>query len=362
MQEAVPASPITFEQELLLRAALCPGDEAVRSWRRWKERVTPGSIDQGSTRLLPLLYNNLKLNGVAELAMEELCQHYLQTWSNNEVLLHELVTLLRLFHESRIETLLLKGAPLALLFYKDLGLRPMSDVDVLVRPEKVLSAIEILHREGWKSVYQSPATLIPYQHALEFTGDGGYKLDLHWRALWDGRQGISDDDFWDSAVAMEIDGVRTSTLNPADQLLHVCVHGAAWNSLPPLRWIADSAHIIRVAQAAIDWEQLVKRTRERRLMLPVRDALGYLQAFLGAPIPPDVIKALRNIPASKLESTLYRTRVGKSRRLRRLNVLYYWYCAWRRTQDSYPRRFFDFLRYVTCFCGHKFSFASRGRR
>ncbi len=360
--KAVSKPVHTCEQELLLRAALCQGEEALSAWRAWSNLVNLASIDGGSARLLPLLYHNLQLNCVADPPIGKLLEEYVQTWCHNEILFHELGNLLRSFQTNGIETLLLKGAPLALLFYKDLGLRPMSDVDVLVRRQQARSAIKILHRAGWKSIYESPEALIPYQHAVEFTHDEGHRLDLHWRVLWDGKQEISDDEYWDSAVTMEIDDVRTRTLNPADHLLHICVHGAAWNNLPPLRWVADAAYVLRVAGPAINWDQLVKRTRERRLMLPMRDALAYLQDLLGIPIPSDVVKIISNIPASRLESTLYRLRAGEQPFLRKLNTLYYWYCAWRLAHNSYHQRFLDFLRYLRCFGGAKVSLALRGRK
>jgi len=36
--------------------------------------------------------------------------------------------------------------------------------------------------------------------------------------------------------AINIQGVSTLILNPTDQLLHVCVHGAAWDAVPHVRW------------------------------------------------------------------------------------------------------------------------------
>jgi hypothetical protein len=271
----------TFQQELLLQAALLGGDDAISSWLEWKKSADLANLDGGSARLLPLLYQNLSLHGVEEPIMERLKEEYVNTWRDNELLFYEIATLLRLFHEAGVEILLLKGAALSLHFYKDSGLRPMSDVDILVQPQKAEMAIRLLHQAGWKSAYESPEVLIPYRHAIEFSNEEGRRLDLHWKALWGEAQEANDDDFWEGSIPIETDGVPTRILNPTDQLLHVCAHGAAWNDLPPLRWVADAAIIMRAENSEIDWERLMKQTRMRRLMLPMSDALGYLRKILG---------------------------------------------------------------------------------
>lgn len=346
----------TFQQELLLRAALSRGDEVLTSWLRWKGCTDLDSLDGGSARLLPLVYRNLGLHGVEDPDTERLKAEYVHTWCHNEILFDELAALLRTFQAEGVETLVLKGAALALHFYKDAGLRPMSDVDVLVRPGKAHSAIRLLHRAGWKTIYESPEVLIPYQHAVEFSDGRGHRLDLHWKVLWDGRQEISDDVFWEGAVPIEINGVPTSTPGPTAHLLHVCVHGAAWNDLPPLRWVADAVTVLRTAGTEIDWDGLIRQVRARRLMLPMRDALGYLQSFPDAHIPADVLRTVRGMPASYKERVLYRIRSGRNRRLRKINVLYYWYGAWRLSDNPRPlHKFSEFIRYLRCFGRAKFS-------
>ena len=51
-------------QELLLRAGLLRGAEATDAWQRWQIANDINKIDQGSFRLLPLVYRNLSANSV----------------------------------------------------------------------------------------------------------------------------------------------------------------------------------------------------------------------------------------------------------------------------------------------------------
>ncbi len=358
----------TFQQELLLRAALSQGDDVLSSWRQWKRSADLARIDGGSARLLPLVYHNLNLHGVEEVMMERLKEEYVRTWYHNEFLFHEIAALLRSFQIAGIETIVLKGVALALHYYRDAGLRPMSDGDILVPLQKAGLAIKLLQEAGWKSVYESPEALIPYQHSVEFSDGQGHSFDLHWKVLWDGLQAVSDNDFWESAIPIEINNVPTSILNPTDQLLHVCVHGAAWSDLPPLRWVADAAIITRRAKSEINWERLIEQIQKRRLMLPMRDTLGYLQNLLGLPIPGDVLITIQNIPASRLERILYRIRTSPNIGLQGLHILYYWFNAWQLSHDSFHHKLLDFSRYIKCLWGIEylwqtpFYIASKGTR
>ena len=50
----------TETQELLLRACLMNDHQALAAWQQWQVVFESGSFDEGSRRLLPLLYRNLK--------------------------------------------------------------------------------------------------------------------------------------------------------------------------------------------------------------------------------------------------------------------------------------------------------------
>jgi hypothetical protein len=103
--------------------------------------------------------------------------------------------------------------------------------------------------------------------------------------------------------------VATRALNPTDQLLHVCVHGAEWNPTPSFRWVADAVTIVNTAQPEIDWDRLITQTQKRRLVLPLRDTLSYLQGPVNAPVPPAVLGELHDMPVSKVERMEHKTRI-----------------------------------------------------
>ena len=63
-----------------------------------------------------------------------------------------------LLNDASIPTILLKGMALSQRYYRDLGLRPMFDLDLLVPPQRAKAAYEILGPLGWTSRLPGPPT------------------------------------------------------------------------------------------------------------------------------------------------------------------------------------------------------------
>jgi len=295
------------QQELLLRAALLTGNEAIEAWTEWKSSVEIEQIDSGSHRMLPLLYRNLQAHGIKDPAMSKYKGVYRHTWYKNQMLFHAIPFLLRYFRDREIKTLILKGAALTVLYYKDYGLRPMNDFDVLVRMKEALPAIELLQRLRWAPIDFTPTeNYISVSYSHGFRNSAGQEFDLHWHVLSQSRGVDADDDFWDGAIPATIHDDMTLVLNPADQLLHVCIHGARWNYTPPFRWVADAMAILNVSQSHIDWNRLIAQSLKRRLILPLRESLRYLRDTVSAPIPSEIWERIRDLPIPNIERIEYK--------------------------------------------------------
>jgi len=220
----------TWQQELLLRAALLQGKNSIEAWEKWKSSTDINQLDLGSHRLLPQLYRNLHVQGVKDRLLEKFKGIYRRTWCDNQLLFHEVSALLRSLGDAGIETIVLKGAALALLHYRDCGLRPMNDFDVMVHVEQRSAAIDLLRKLGWTPIPRSPEgvteTYLSVVNSHGFTHIAGRECDLHWHLFPECCQVDADNDFWEQAVPFEIHDVLSRSLAPTDQLLHVCVHGA----------------------------------------------------------------------------------------------------------------------------------------
>jgi hypothetical protein len=299
----------TPAQRLLLRAALLDGDAAADAWIAWRRDNDIDETDSGSHRLLPLLYRNLQRNGIVDDDLGRLKGVYRQTWYRNRMSMHAAADVLRTLTSAGIETMVLKGAPLAIEQYGEPGVRPMNDIDVMVRTPDAERAAAVLRAAGFRAPLH-PGKLgraTEIFHAIGFGDATGRSIDLHWHLLEECRQQDSDDRFWADSHVIEIEGAPTRALSATDQLLHVCVHGSRWDPLPPIRWAADAYTLIAKNTETLDWERLVREARARQLTLSLRGCLAYLRDELNAPVPASVLEQLRRSRTTRLERWDYRT-------------------------------------------------------
>lgn len=296
----------TRAQELILRAALLQGEPALEAWKEWTRAVNLDVIDYGSHRMVPQLYRNLQRHGVKDPMIDRLKGVYRYYLYKNQILMHRIAALLAALEAAGIKTIVLKGAALIPLYYREIGVRPMLDADVLVRPHQAKQAMEVLHNLRWKPFrYGEPQKRIPIVHSTPFEDEGGRQLDLHWHLFWECFNAGDIDDYWENAIPIEIGGVSTLALSSTDQLLHTCWHGARWNEVPPIRWVADAMAILNASAAEIEWASLLQKAQRHRIVLPVKDSLEYLKNKFDAPVPDSLLNSLAAVRTSKMERENY---------------------------------------------------------
>ena len=305
----------THRVELLLKAALLKGEEAKDAWRNWRAHVDfEGELDWTSYRLLPLLYQNLKRLRVDDPLMGRIKGVYRRAWYRNQNLFRSGAAVIRALQAAGIETLILKGAALTWLYYKDYGLRPMEDFDVLVPTQKRRAAIDVLNRNGWTPrvfsfcpLEESTERRLDVLHAWPFNNGVQQELDLHWHVIPPlVVDTVGDEDFWACAIPVANDSVTALALNASDQLFHICAHGGGWSPMVSMQWVADALTILNTAQEEIDWEQLVERAKQHQLTLPLLTALQYLTRAFHAAVPADILERLSEVPVSDLDRKYYR--------------------------------------------------------
>jgi hypothetical protein len=174
-------------------------------------------------------------------------------------------------------------------------------VDLLVPASRAADALDVVRAAGFEAKDDGRQWPPRFTAARGFRDSAGLELDLHCHVLHECLYDGADDDFWAGAQAFDVSGVATLGLNPADQLLHVVVHGLRHSLVPPVRWVADATTIIRASAAGLEWERLVEQVRRRRLGQIVASGLRYLQTGFDVGVPPAVMRALDDMPASLTE-------------------------------------------------------------
>jgi Uncharacterised nucleotidyltransferase len=307
---------------LALRAALLPGEAALAAFAEWRRLTDFAAIDAATQRLVPLIYHNVGARAGADPVLGRMRGIYRRTWVINELRLAECARAIATLNAAGIPSALLKGAAMIVRWIRDPGLRWMGDLDVLVERGQARAAIEALVGEGWRPEAARADRFreadLEEGHAVGLRSPSGQELDLHWRALREGRLDGRDRALWERAEPIQIGGQPTRVLAPEDHVYHACAHAASWSGDGRIDWAADAAIIHGAVGARFDWERLVGLARGDRLEVPVGALVALLGEALAIPVPASVTRALRpRRPAivDRLEFALRRRRPHELGRL-----------------------------------------------
>ena len=114
----------------------------------------------------------------------------------------------------------------------------------------------------------------------------------------------ADRPFWEGSEELILQGKRIRSLNASDLLLHVCIHGAFWNPMAPVRWIPDAYMLLTSEKAEICWDRLGNLAEQRSLAQPLANCLRVLEELLEVSISQDLLRRLDKSPGS-VSSRLY---------------------------------------------------------
>ncbi|MCH8146402.1 MAG: nucleotidyltransferase family protein [Planctomycetes bacterium] len=209
----------------------------------------------------------------------------------------ELARILTAFHRAGIPVMLLKGAALGPTIYGRPDLRPMGDVDLLVRPEHVTDALALLCADGARRGFELiRADFFPkYHYEVEFFTGGPRpaRLDLHARPFRPLRiaRTMPDDALWTHALRISINDVPAWM--PCHELMfvHLAAH-AAFHGCTRLIWLYDLKRVVRTVGEEMDWKMMTDACRQWRLSHAVHDALSKAQDLLGSFLPNEVLETL----------------------------------------------------------------------
>lgn len=219
-------------------------------------------------RLEPLLHWQLRnrppLAPVPQLIAAELAAEFRAQTLRSLELRGVIIGIQRCLRERRIDAVFLKGAFLAFQVYPHPALRPLRDLDILVRRQDGVAAFDALKCAGFTRLSAAagdPAAAALYRKHLPplASKSGSVLVELHTRLFeTHGDRGSAPGELadepavWNRRIFADEGTARVAYLSPADQLLHVMVHAIVDHHLDngPLT-LADIAYLVR--QSDIDW-------------------------------------------------------------------------------------------------------------
>jgi len=239
----------------------------------------------------PILYLRLKnqKDSFPETFFGKLEKDYYQNLRRNILMWEEIKPILKSFKEDGIEVILLKGVALAELVYKNLALRPMSDVDLLVKKEELPRIDEKMRKFGYSTDENYRNSLryssINYLNSIEYRKKV-VSVHFHWHLVnstlpsFMYASKINMKKIWKEAIPVKISGTETLSLAPHHLLIHLSEHASKpGHSLSRLILLYDIAETIKVYQEELNWELLINEARVFNLNRPLYYSL-YLTSRL----------------------------------------------------------------------------------
>ncbi|MFQ5933775.1 MAG: nucleotidyltransferase family protein, partial [Dehalococcoidia bacterium] len=258
----------------------------------------PGLLEQADRHgIVPLLYHHLQgITDVVipEAALTELAHRSRKCLVWNLCLHREQVSLLEEFNQAGIPVTPLKGFLLADMLYGDLALRPMCDIDLLVRPEDVAKGEQALLRAGYiRSLPpEHDADLYHYAYTKDCEGGASVIVELHWDLAKSHAARLDVREVWRSGSRGTWEGQEIWTMALPDLFLYLCLH-AVKDGLGSLRVLLDIALTIEHFGKILPWEELVGKIRAAQIRMPVYLSLLQSREFLGAQVPVEFLAAIR---------------------------------------------------------------------
>ncbi len=293
-----------------LRSELCVAsnneisgvDLSTLKWNMVYEKSIQCGITPSLYKIIKKRSSSTQFLRISKLFLQKLKAAYIATLIKNKEELKSLVEVLMVFKTAGIKVILLKGSHLAPFVYKDMGLRAMSDIDILVKKEDMHKAVELLFQMGYglfekchaaqgKSIKELIKSYNRHVPALSHP-KGIKKLDLHW-TIPDSPFNVDMEGLWKRAITAEINGTSVMVLSLEDLLLHLSLHASIKHKFNyyGMKQLCDIATTIN--NCKINWDKLnllsYKLGAEKYLYLTLR----FSKEILGARVPERILHALK---------------------------------------------------------------------
>ena len=213
--------------------------------------------------LAPLIYTHLMAAKIPipEDIERELRARAMQHTHANRIRARALTQILALCGEEGIDLLVLKGMALAHLVYPRPGLRPMSDIDLLVSASAAERGQALLAELGFRPVNTSGPPSPHHKPIVYRRVDGvDVYVELHHNLNRRLPPETSFEALRPKARQMTVNDNATHTLSYEDLLAHTYSHmvGAPFQSFR-LIWLADMVSLVERFGDEMDWERLPLR-------------------------------------------------------------------------------------------------------
>jgi len=181
---------------------------------------------------------------------------------------------------------LLKGASLLGFLYPEIQLRPMTDLDLLIREKDWPKVAGTLGQRGYRLPSAEEERFFRetwYHQLIETPGSPPCGVEFHWNLESVDRSRIDPDELIRDAVPCEIEGEEFLRLCDDHLLLHLSVHLAHHYSTPSLHWVEDLRRLL--VRGNFDWDRIARTAGAWRVGNCLAYSLGYVERVYPGTLP-----------------------------------------------------------------------------
>lgn len=272
------------------------------------QRLLDGGIDwdyiladRSLACLTPLLFYNLgkitDRDTIPKSVLDTLRERYVGVLRRNTKIYRQLHEILKELQNEGIPVILLKGVALAETVYPDIALRPMSDIDLLVKKTDLNAVIEVLPKLGYIQPH-SAKDYTEHHHIAPFRKTEVEQRDLtsieiHHNISPNLIASCSGIDWlWENAQTIKIAKIDALALSPENLILHLCLHLSDCCFVNGIKTLVDISESIIYYGGNLNWDLLVRRSKELGVSNSVYHPLHLAKEMMDSDIPVCVLDDL----------------------------------------------------------------------
>ncbi|TGP51814.1 hypothetical protein EN873_19510 [bacterium M00.F.Ca.ET.230.01.1.1] len=301
----------TGSLDRLIKAALLPDEEAARLCAAgWLDENDIDHVSFREHRLLAAISDRFGRKLAGQAAYPRLVGLQKMLWTKSRMAMREAEPALKAMVDAGCKVMLIKGASRVALDAAAQRGRVAHDIDILVRPDDMQPAFDVLRDRDWQiATGVSPQYLRTRLASLRsmnfFKGNYG-DIDLH-QLAYDGSQQSAEDDLaiWHRAIAAEFSDVKVVVPSPADRIALAIAHGGL-DAHTHSDWLVDCT--VAIQGGNVDWGVFLDVVARRGLAVAAAVALSYLALEIGIAVPEAVLAKVVDMAdrrgAARLSSVL----------------------------------------------------------
>lgn len=247
-----------------------------RDWGQWLALLRREGLQY-------FAYQRLKDNSLLPLLppdiLHQMENDFYSNVKHNMLYAHALAGLTAVLRQNNIPVIILKGAFLGEMIYRNIGVRSMYDMDILVPRAEVLAADAILRALGY-STKQDISFLLEKVTSINsavYAGNNAV-IHVHWHLI----NNTWPVDYFVGTIKEDEIFIRAanSILAPEHLVVYFCLH-ALTHHFEKLSLALDIAHLLRVYEKDLDWEKIRKCGAEWGVETVVYAALLFVAQYTG---------------------------------------------------------------------------------